>query len=105
MPRDHLDRGFVVDAPGRGHHDRLRRVPAVPIVTDRFARQADDRLLGAEDRWRKGMALPQGVDELLVGDVGRIVLVHVDLFEHDVTFAVDLVLSEGGPLELSLIHI
>ncbi len=40
------------------------------------------------------MTLPQGSYEQLVGDVRRVVLVHVDLFEHDVAFRVDLLLAE-----------
>ena len=44
------------------------------------------------------MLFPQRRDELLVGDVGGVVLVHVDLFENHATLVVDLVLSEGRPL-------
>ena len=51
--------------------------------------------IGGEQR----MSGHNASDEQLVGDVGRVVLVHVDLFEHDVALRVDLVLAEGRALD------
>ena len=45
------------------------------------------------------MTAPQRPHKQLVSDIGRIILVHVDLLEHDMTFGVDLFLTEGRSLD------
>ena len=42
------------------------------------------------------MAIPHCGNKLLMGNIGRVVFVHVDLFEHDVALGVNFGLSELG---------
>jgi hypothetical protein len=81
----------VVDASRCREHEFVCGVSAPIVVDDLTPTQSVDRLNGAGDdtaQWRSGPV--QGSDELIVHHVVGIIVVHRDLFEDDVAFALDL---------------
>ena len=69
-------------------------ISALPVTRDDVSGHVCDRLAGAQYRLGERMLSPQRPGELIVGDVGRVVLIHVDLFEHHGRFGFDLGLTK-----------
>src|SRR5690606_40306884 len=64
-------------------HDALPiwRVTPRPVAADVVATHGPNRLAGTQHRSSQRVILEDRFREMLEGDVGRIVLVHVDLFD------------------------
>ena len=90
---------LVLEVTNSGNNRRLRCVATVPVVVDRVPAHVRNRLFGAQYGRRQGMISPEGGHKLLMSDVTRIILVHVDLLEDNVAFRVDLMLPESGTLQ------
>jgi hypothetical protein len=85
---DLLHQIVVLEAARRGHDQMLRAVPGPVVLVDLLPRDRVDRLHGAEHRAAQRGVAEQVRGERLVHRVRRIVVVHGDLFEHDVPLGV-----------------
>ena len=71
---------------------RLRgRVRIAEIVAQRLGGERFDRFPGAENRTAERMILPEPLREDLVDQIVGRVLDHLDLFDDDLLFALDVV--------------
>ena len=84
----------VVDVAGRRHHHRRRAVAGLEVRPDLLRRHLGDRAALAEHLPPQRVVREERLVEDLVHQVGRLVLVHVDLFEDDLALGLDLVRAE-----------
>ena len=89
----------VVDVAGRGDEHRRGRVARRAPREQILARDARDRLREADRRVAEVRAAPQRAREAVVHDLARRVVVHLDLFEHDLLLARQVVGSEARVLQ------
>ena len=81
----------VLDVPGGGDDDVLRRVAGVVIAGDLGNRDRADHLGAPEHPAAERVVAEDRLGEDVVDAVGGLVLVHRDLLEHDLALGVDLV--------------
>src|SRR5882724_6018139 len=77
--------------------DHVRRCEVRCIkVEDRLLREGGDGLRGSEDGASEWIVLPEVLGKDLVDEVIGVVFIHLDLFEDDGLFALDVPRGEGG---------
>ncbi len=99
VPGDQLNRPVVLDRAGYGDHRGTRAVAAFPVAVEIVASHGPDRFASSQDRALQRMTGEHGLLKLLEGDIVRVVLVHVDLFDDDLPLGVDFLLPECRALQ------
>ena len=86
---------IVVHAAAGGHDDARVHVVLVVVGAHRLEVESRQRLVVADDGAPKRVFAEHDLGDLVVDELGRRVLVHRHLLEHDLTLLVEL--GEGGP--------
>ena len=94
MPPGQLDDWLVLHVSGRGHHEVRGDVARGVVLRDRVLGDGGDHIGLAEDPAPQRVVAVHRFSEHVVDAVRRLVVVHRDLLEHDLTLGVDLVLGQ-----------
>ncbi len=90
------DEGFVLQVAGGGE-EHVRRGEAAGVLGEHDGLgEGGDGFGGAEDRAAEGVAGPELLGEELMDQVVGVVLIHLDLFQDDALFFLNVVGGEGG---------
>ena len=84
----------MIQVARRGDQDVRRRVELLIVSLHRVAIEAADGLLGAQNRTPQRVAFPEIAGEDFVDQVFGIIHFHLQLFEDDALFLLDVVLLE-----------
>jgi len=93
---DEPDDILVLQPPRGGHHEAIGRPQRREVIQHTVAREARHALAGAHDRPAERMARPRGLREEVVHPTLGGVFEVLDLLEHDVLLARDLLLRARG---------
>ena len=96
---DERDDRVVVDVARGGHEHRRRRVARRAPRQQVLARDPRDGVREADRRVAEVRAAPQRAREAVVHHLARRVVVHLDLFEHDLLLAREVVRGEARVLQ------